>query len=54
VPRAVTGDQFATAASAAEEAGEQCIAVLGRAVMPAGGTLSLIIRRIASARSQST
>ena len=31
----VAGDQLATAAAAAEEAGEQCIAVLGRAVMPA-------------------
>ena len=33
----VAGDQLATAATAAEEASEQCIAVLGRAVMPAGG-----------------
>jgi hypothetical protein len=33
----VAGDQFATAATAAEEAGEQCIAVLGRAVVPARG-----------------
>ena len=31
----VAGNQFATAATAAEEAGEQRIAVLGRAVMPA-------------------
>ena len=33
----VAGDQFAAAASAAQEAGEQCIAMLGRAVMPARG-----------------
>ena len=33
----VAGDQFAAAAAAAQEAGEQCIAVLGRTVMPARG-----------------
>ena len=31
----VAGDQFATAAAAAQETGEQCIAMLGRAMMPA-------------------
>ena len=50
----VADRQLATAAPAADEAGEQGIAMLGRAVMPARGTLSLTILRIASARSQLT
>jgi hypothetical protein len=51
---AVTDSELAPAASAADEAGEQRIAVLERAVMPLVGMFSLTILRIASARSQST
>ena len=46
--------QLAPAAVAADQPGEERVAMLRRAVMPAGGTLLLTILRIASALSQLT
>lgn len=50
----VADRNLAAAAPAANEPGEQGIAVLGRSVMPARGNVVAAIARIASARSQLT